>query len=128
MKWHGKRAGFVISASLISAVTISLIFVFFLKTELNGKPVVFTYHLESYSQQRYLTVNVDLSDGMNQSESVQVADALFDDCMGQYQHEVVSANMTAQGIWIVQLSWDYGHWFRATIDPSNRTIVYTHCK
>jgi hypothetical protein len=46
-----------------------------------------------------LTVNVDLSDGMNISEAVQVADALFDNCMGSHPHEVVSANMSGQGIW-----------------------------
>jgi hypothetical protein len=90
--------------------------------------VDFTYHLESYSEQHHLTVGVDLSDGMNMSEAVQVADALFDNCMGSHPHKVVSANMNGQGIWTVQLAWDGGHWFRATIDPINKIIVYNHCR
>jgi hypothetical protein len=90
--------------------------------------VDFTYHLESYSEQHHLTVGVDLSDGMNMSEAVQVADALFDNCMGSHPHKVVSANMSGQGIWTVQLAWDGGHWFRATIDPINKIIVYNHCR
>lgn len=90
--------------------------------------VDFTYHLESYSEQHCLTVGVDLSDGMNISEAVQVAEALFGICMGLHPYKVASANRSGQGIWNVELAWDGGHWFRATIDPNNKTIVYNHCR
>lgn len=126
-KWYRGKVGFMLSITLIAAIIVPTVLY------LSTKPVRqefsnFTYHLESQSEEHDLMVNVDLSDGMNMSEAVYVAYALFDDCMGTWQHEVVSANMTEQGMWTVQLSWDYGHWFRATIDPASKTIAYNRCK
>jgi len=126
------RKRFAISGLLIASIIVLLI-LWFSWTHLN-EPVVFTYQLyqipyEAYTQQKHtLRVPVELSDGMDRNEAVQVAYALFNETMGPVQHELVSANMTQEGNWIVQISWDYGHWFNATIDPSNRTITYDHCK
>ena len=117
----------MLSITLIAAIIVPT--VLYLSTKhVRQEFSNFTYHLESQSEEHNLTVNVDLSDGMNMSEAVHVAYALFDDCMGTWQHEVVSANMTEQGMWTVQLSWDYGHWFRVTIDPVSKTIAYNRCK
>jgi hypothetical protein len=96
--------------------------------EKQKQPVDFTYHMESIRQQNHLTVSVDLSGGMNISEAVKVADALFDKSMGQRPHKVVSAKVSGQGIWNVELTWDGGHWFRAAIDSVNKTITYNHCR
>jgi hypothetical protein len=126
-KWYRGKVGFILSVTLIAAIIVPSILYLSTKTR-RQEFYTFTYHLESHSEKHNLTVNVDLSNGMNLSEAVQVAYALFDDCMGTWQREAVSANMTEQGMWAVQLSWDYGHWFRATIDPANQTIVYNHCR
>lgn len=125
----GKRL--LIAGLLSASVIIFLIVLFSWASELN-KSVVFAYQpyplpYESYSTQN-LTVRIDLSDGMDINEAIQVGHALFDDCMGTYQHEVTSANMTQEGSWMVSISWDYGHWFKAIIDPADRTIIYERCK
>ncbi len=125
------RKGLIIAGSLIASVIVFLIVLFSWASELN-KPVVFAYQpyplpYESYPTQN-LTVRIGLSDGMDINEAIQVSYALFDDCMGTYQHEVVSANKTQEGTWIVSISWDYRHWFKATIDPADRTIIYERCK
>jgi hypothetical protein len=108
-EWYKGRAGFIITVVLITVIFVSIVLWFSPKLGKRGL-VDFTYHLESYSEQHQLTVDADLSDGMNISEAVLVADALFDNCMGSHPHEVVSANMSVQRIWNVELAWDGGHW------------------
>ena len=127
-EWYKGKVGFILSVVLIAAMIVSIILWLSLRLTCEKEIVDFTYHLESYSEKHSLAVSVDLSDGMNMTEAVQVVDALFSDCMGSHHHELLSANMSGQGIWTVELSWDGGHWFRAVVDPVSRTIMYNRCR
>ncbi len=126
-EWCKGRAGFVVAVSLVTVMCVSTA-LWLLPMVSNREPVDFTYHLESSVEEHQLAVDVDLSDGMSIIEAVQVADVLFCNCMGAYSHEVVSANMSEQGVWNVEFVWDGKHWFRAVIDSIDKAIVYDRCK
>jgi len=122
----------VATAVILIAVVLGCIFIW-LFPEFDKRVVDFTYQevlAESYGEERQLTVRLNLSDGMSITEAVQVADALFEDCLGSfaYSHEVVSANMSGQEMWNVELAWNGDHWFRAMINPTNMTILYDRCR
>lgn len=79
-----------------------------------------------------VTVKVNLMDGMNQEEAIEVASEVFNFSVGT-PHALESVNVDENGIWTVQFTWGYegealGHWFEAIINPFNQTVVYNRCR
>jgi len=82
-----------------------------------------------------VTVDVNLTDGMNLDEAIRVAAKVFNVTMGQ--NMLCELNSTCEdenGIWTVEFAWEYasalylGHWFETVIDPFNQTVVFDRCK
>ena len=71
-------------------------------------------------------------DGKEQDEAVIVATKVFNATMTA-QYAVKSVSVDDQFVWIVEFHWGYQgeplrHWFRAAINPIDRTIVYDRCR
>jgi hypothetical protein len=83
-----------------------------------------------------VTTDVDLSDGMNQTEAVAVAQSIFNHQLQNAAFTVKSAQPSPNGIWTVNLSWGaiingqqeaLSHTFGVEINPANQTATYSHC-
>ncbi len=90
-----------------------------------------------------VTVKIDLSDGMDSAEAVTVANAIFKHEMTEAIYELKSTKAHDDGIWSVNLSWEYspmrsttgeqdasppfGHYFEVVINPLNQTVTYSRC-
>jgi hypothetical protein len=85
-----------------------------------------------------VTVNVDLNDGMNREEAITVAEAIINHELTNPAYEVETTEMDENGIWKVNLNWEYAnlasadqlnlsHYFNEVINPLNQTVTYTRC-
>ncbi len=144
MKRFTGKAGFVISWFIIASMTISLIAFFSFAAELD-KQVIFTYHLNQYPHEPYflnqgIIVRVDLRDGMNRNEAIQVASALYHECVETYRYELQYAALGSEihmskalwSYWFVSLTWmdddaHPAHPFDVIIDPTEKTINGSAC-
>lgn len=96
-------------------------------------PTIFMCRSNCTSQKFPLPILVDLTDGMNRSEAVNVAKKTFEAALKEAKYAVQYAQETSEGTWTVRFRWGYtgeplGHWFEAIVNPLDRTIVYDHCK
>jgi regulatory protein YycI of two-component signal transduction system YycFG len=95
-------------------------------------PVLFTVHLNSSGQVFTTAVKINLTDGMDQDEAVEVATDVFNATINA-QYSVKSVSMDKDSVWTVEFRWGYqgeplGHWFKAVINPIDRTVVYDRCR
>jgi hypothetical protein len=95
-------------------------------------PVLFTAHLNSSSQTFTTAVQINLTDGLNQDEAIEIATAVFNTIVNA-QYAVKSASVDENSVWTVEFRWGYqseplGHWFKAVINPIDRTAVYDRCR
>ena len=98
-------------------------------------PVDFTINGSSHTA---LTVNVDLNDGLNKEEAIQVAKQLIVYAHPHSTHELKSAELNDAGVWIVSLPWgatspdgyqeSHSHIFVAAIDSATRTVQFSTCE
>ena len=143
-RWQSGWAGIALFTTLVSLVSAPVILEGYLysrqQTAGSSSPentaalglVNFTCTLAYYESSFEISVSINLTDGMNMNEALLVADVLFNKTMNAL-HQSGSAETDELGLWKVLIIWGYstldlGHWFRAEIDPFNRTIVYSHCK
>lgn len=99
---------------------------------LTNTPIIFTVRSNSSSQIFTIAVQINLTDGMDQDEAVIVATKVFNVTVTA-QYAVKSVSVDDQFVWTVGFHWGYqgeplGHWFRAAINPIDRTIVYDRCR
>jgi hypothetical protein len=83
-----------------------------------------------------VTVEIDLSDGMNSTEAEIVARAIFEHELDAV-YVVKSAEVDGSGVWTVNLSWEYDvpnveqealtHFFDVAINPFDQTATYSRC-
>jgi hypothetical protein len=102
----------------------------------NQMPVDFTCSVGS-SDSFTVTVAVDLEDGMNKTEALAVADAIFNHEVTNAEHIIKSVEVNDANVWIVNLSWgmiyadgekeSLTHFFDITINSQNQTATYTRC-
>lgn len=140
------------SKKVIIAVVLCIAFIFvfvgiFLSNQASPKSNFESFNcLSSSSGQAFsIDVEVELSDGMDQNEAVNVATCALKSirAVDPEAREVYfgsSANLGLDGLWTVKLEWTNvlhtfppGHWsptflvisesFEALIDPANRTVV-----
>jgi hypothetical protein len=85
-----------------------------------------------------ISTNIDLNDGMDQTEAIMVAQQLLARAHpGNITYEFKSAEVDAEGVWTVSLPWglvspdgtqeSHSHYFITTIDPTSLTVDYGTC-
>ena len=148
--WYKGKIGFIAFVTLISIIVISGLWGFSLyvqKPHTNSLPNNHPFHFVNFTcawarigdpnKTFTVTINVDLTDGMNLDEAIRVATTVFNVTMGQNKlHGLRFADEDENGIWKIEFGWEYatvtplyfGHWFEAIINPSNQTVVYDRCK
>lgn len=147
--WSRRRIGFFAVVILVFVVVSALISIFLYRQSLQPNdssannqppandsllitPVLFTVHLNSSGQTFTTAVRINLMDGMDQDEAVEVATDVFNATVNA-QYAVKSVNVDEDSVWTVELRWGYqgeplGHWFKAVINPIDRTVVYDRCR
>ncbi len=83
-----------------------------------------------------VTVEVDLSDGMNSTEAEMVARSIFEHELDA-MYVVKSVEVDDAGVWTINLGWEYdipnveqealNHFFDVTINPFNQAVTYSRC-
>lgn len=137
--WYRGKIGFSLAVSLITVIFLSIIVGVSSprqKTLTEGttnnslRTVNFTCSCYFLNNTFTVAVEVNLTDGMNQDEAIKVANKVFEVTIGQagQPHQFRSASVDEDGIWTIELTWNFGHWFEAVINPFNKTVVYNHCK
>ncbi len=145
--WYKGKVGFIASVTLITVVIVSFLVGASLKPneppESNAvnntatENIDWTCSLYFHNETFIVTVDVNLTDGMNLEEAIRVATTVFNVTMGQNKlHGLRSADEDENGIWRIEFGWEYatatplylGHWFEAIINPFNQTVVYDRCK
>lgn len=146
--WYRGKIGFIAFVTLIAVIIVSFLAGLSLygqkpsAGDLSGNSSFqfanFTcaWARSGYPNQTFtVTVDVNLTDGMNLDEAIKVAAKVFNVTMGQNKlSELKSARTDENGIWTVEFAWAYasalylGHWFETVIDPFNQTVVYDRCK
>ncbi len=148
--WYRGEIGFIAFVTLIAVIIFSFLAGFSLYVQkpsaggLSGNSSFqfanFTcaWARSGYPNQTFIvTVDVNLTDGMNLDEAIKVATTVFNVTMGQNKlHGLRFADEDENGIWKIEFGWEYatvtplylGHWFEAIINPSNQTVVYDRCK
>ncbi len=146
--WYRGKIGFIAFVTLIAVIVVSVLAGFSLYVQkpsadgLSGNSSFqyanFTcaWAGSGYPNQTFIvTVDVNLTNGMNLDEAIKVAAKVFNFTMGPNKlSELKSTYKNENGIWAVEFAWEYssalylGHWFETIIDPFNQTVVYDRCK
>ena len=147
--WSRRKIGLVVAVILLFLVISALVSISLFRqlsqpndssadnsssanNSLTNTPVIFTVRSNSSGQTFTIIVQINLTDGMDQDEAVIVATKVFNATMTA-QYAVRSVSVDDQFVWTVEFRWGYqgeplGHWFRAVINPIDRTVVYDRCR
>jgi len=149
--WYRGKLGFIFFVMLVTVPVVSAFMAVTLHSQITqpdnhannlSGTVNFTCWLAgSTSEPFIIAAEVNLTDGMDIKEAIEVATITFETAMGNVSYCIRSANVAGDGIWTVEFSWEYvmgecsvdvfphlGHWFEAVINPSNQTVIYNHCR
>jgi hypothetical protein len=147
--WSGRKIGLSVVVILIFVIVSASIGIFLYRQSLQSNdssannqppandsssnmPVLFAVHSNSSGQTFTIAVRINLTDGMDQYEVVEVATEVFNATMAA-QYAIKSVTVNEESVWTVEFRWGYqgepqGHWFRAVINPIDRTAVYDRCR